>query len=248
MVTATATRPPSLSPGRRDRIFYSGMAIAMALTVFVGFARTYYLSTYFGTHATISGGPLTTLIHVHATLFTSWVLLFIIQTALVATHRVAIHRRLGIAGAVLAALMVGAGCAVAVASARRGSAPPGVDPLTFLAIPLGDMLMFTIMVTLAILLRRNKEAHKRLMVLAFISIIAAATARWPGVLAHGPFAFYGLAMLFVAAAATYDVFTRRSVHPAYIWGGAALAASVLLRLMISGTPAWHRVAETLVGR
>jgi len=229
-------------------MFYSGMALAMALTVFIGFARTYYLSSYFGTHTTISGGALTTLIHVHATLFTSWVLLFIVQTALVATHRVAIHRRLGIAGAVLAALMVSAGCAVAIASARRGSAPPGVDPLSFLAIPLGDMLMFSVFVTLGILLRRNQEAHKRLMLLAFISILAAATARWPGVLAHGPFAFYGMAMLFVAAAVIYDVLTRRRVHPAYIWGGAALAASVPLRLMLSGTPAWHRVAETLAGR
>jgi len=229
-------------------MFYSGMAIAMALAVFVGFARTYYLSAYFGTHTTFSGGALTTLIHVHAALFTSWVLLFIVQTVLVATHRVAIHRRLGIAGAALAALMVSAGCLVAIASARRGSAPPGVDPLTFLAIPLGDMLMFSIFVTLAILLRRNPEAHKRLMVLGFTSLIAAATARWPGVLPHGPFAFYGLAMLFVVAGIIYDVVTRHRVHPVYIWGGAAFVASVPLRLMLSGTPAWRRVAETLVGR
>jgi len=58
-------------------MFYSGMAIAMAVTVFIGFARTYYLSAYFGTHGTIGGGPFSTIIRVHAMLFTTWVLLFL---------------------------------------------------------------------------------------------------------------------------------------------------------------------------
>src|SRR5512140_266128 len=79
--------------GPSDRMFYSGMAVAMAIIVFIGFARTYYLSAYFGTHATLGGRPFSTIIRVHAMLFTTWVLLFTAQTSLVAAHRVAIHRR-----------------------------------------------------------------------------------------------------------------------------------------------------------
>src|SRR4051794_5225285 len=143
MATASALKP--LTPVRnRDRVFFSSMAIAMALAVFIGFARTYYLSSYFGTHATVSGGPITTIVHVHAALFTAWVLLFIVQTALVATQRVAVHRKLGIAGAVLASGMVAAGLAVALGAARRGSAPPGLTPAAFLVVPLGDMALFTV--------------------------------------------------------------------------------------------------------
>ncbi len=113
-------------------------------------------------------------------------LLFIVQTALVAGRRVAVHRRLGVAGAVLAAAMIVAGTFTAIATAARGSAPAGVDPLAFLVIPVFDMILFAIFVTAALALRRDKEAHKRLMLLAYISIIVAAVARLPGVLRGGP--------------------------------------------------------------
>lgn len=248
MATVTASRPAS-QPGRYDRTFYSGMAIAMALAVFVGFARTYYLSSYFGTSTTLTGGPFSTVVRLHAALFTAWVLLFLVQTSLVATHRVAVHRRLGVAVAVLAALMIVAGTAIALATARRGGGPPGADPLGFLVIPLGDMAVFSVLVTAALWLRRNKEAHKRLMLLAYLAILVAAVARIPGVLSLGPLGFFGLTFVPVLVVAMiYDRATRGRVHPAYLWGGALLITSVPLRLMISTTPAWHRLAEALVGR
>lgn len=248
MATATASRSLA-QPGRYDRIFYSGMAISMGLVAFIGFARTYYLSWYFGTHGTISGGPLTAIVHIHAALFTAWVLLFVAQTSLVAAHRVAVHRRMGVAVAVLAGLMVVAGTTIAIALARRGGGPPGVSPEQFLAIPLGDVAAFGALVATALWRRRNKEAHKRLMLLAYLAILAAPVARFPGVLARGPFAFYGLAFIpFLAAAVIYDGVTRGRIHPVYLWAGGLLVASVPLRLMISATPAWHRLAEALIGR
>lgn len=248
MATATASRPVS-QPGRYDRAFYSGMAIAMALAVFAGFARTYYLSSYFGTNTTLSGGPFSTAVRLHAALFTAWVLLFLAQTSLVATHRVAVHRRLGVAVAVLAGLMVVAGTALALETARRGGGPPGVDPLQFLVIPLGDMAVFSVLVTAALWLRRNKEAHKRLMLMAYLAILVAAVARLPGVLSLGPLGFFGLTFIpALVVGMIYDRATRGRIHPVYLWGGALLVLSVPLRLLVSTTPAWHRLAEALVGR
>jgi uncharacterized membrane protein YozB (DUF420 family) len=248
MATATASRPVS-QPGRYDRTFYSGMAIAMALAVLIGFARTFYLSWYFGTHGTITGAPFTPVVRIHAALFTAWVLLFLVQTSLVATHRVAVHRRMGVVGAVLAGLMAVAGTTIALEAARRGSAPPGISPKQFLAIPLGDIAGFVVLVALALWLRRNKETHKRLMLLAYLAILAAAVARFPGVLPLGPLAFYGFTFIpFLAAAMIYDWVTRGRVHPVYLWGGGLLVASVPLRLMISTTHTWQRVAEVLIGR
>ena len=252
MATLASSQPgkqQQAAAGAYDRMFYSGMAIAMAATVFIGFARTYYLSAYFGTHGTIGGRPFSTILRVHAMLFTTWVLLFITQTLLVATHRVAIHRRLGVAVGVVAATMIVVGTATARDLARSGGAPPGIDPLTFLAIPFGDMAVFTLLIATALCLRHKKEAHKRLMLLAFTSILAAAVARFPGVLPLGPLWFFGLTFLpILAFCITYDLVTRRRVHPAYLFGGALLILSVPVRLIISGTPTWHRLAEMFVGK
>jgi hypothetical protein len=251
MATAAAsqTRRQPVTAGAHDRLFYSGMAIVMALTVFVGFAPTYYLRAHFGRPTTVTGATsLSSLAHVHAALFTTWVVLFIVQTALVASHRVKIHRRLGAFGAVLAILMTGVGVTTAIKAAARGSAPPGVDPLVFLAIPLGDMVMFPLFVAAAVWWRRDKEAHKRLMLLAYISIIVAAVARVPGILPYGPPGFFGLTFVFLLVAVIYDLTTRRRVHPVYLWGGALLVASVPLRMMISSTAPWQAFAAFLVGR
>src|SRR5438128_514722 len=101
------TRPTT--PTKYDRIFYSSIAIVMALTVLIGFAPTYY-SKLLGDAPmlTVGNAPFTWVVHLHGALFSSWVLLFVVQTALIANHRVAVHRRLGIAGGVLATAMVAA--------------------------------------------------------------------------------------------------------------------------------------------
>lgn len=243
-ISATTTARRSLAIAANDRVFYSGMAIAMAITVFIGFAPTYYLRGLFGAPPTVAGATtLSSLAQVHAALFTGWVLLFIVQTALVASRRTRVHQRLGIAGGVLAAAMVVVGVSTAIAAAARGAAPPGADPLAFLSIPLFDMMLFAIFVGAA--LWRQGEAHKRLMLLAYISIIAAAVARFPGLLPYGPLAFYGLAFIFLLIAVIYDVVSRRRMHATYIWGGALLVVSVPVRLMVSGTETWRGMAAFL---
>jgi phosphatidylserine synthase len=85
-----------LEERNRDRRFFTGMAIAAALTVFVGFAPTYYVRGLSEAH------PLSPLVHLHGIVSTAWILLFLSQTSLVAARRTDLHRRLGIAGVVLA--------------------------------------------------------------------------------------------------------------------------------------------------
>ena len=247
MATAARVRPLA-PPAAHDRKFYCGIALAMALTVFLGFAPTFFLRAIFHKPTPTGVTSLPLLMVVHGLLFSSWVALFIVQTTLVAKRNVAAHRKLGIAGGVLAVAMIVAGTALALATARRGAGPPGADPLAFLVVPLGDMVMFTLFIASALALRRDKETHKRLMILAYISIIGAAVARLPGVLPLGPFWFYGLSFIFLGAAAIYDIVTRRRLHPVYLWGGLALVLSVPGRLTLSATPLWHSFATFLVGR
>lgn len=232
--------------GTHDRLFYTGIASAMALTVFVGFGTTYYFRALSGTPVTISGGAITPTVHVHALLFTAWVLLFISQTSLIAGRQVKVHRRLGYASIALAAGMITVGLRTAIEAAARGSAPPGVDSLTFLVVPFFDVVLFTGFYAAAMLMRRNREAHKRLMLLAYVSIITAAVARLPGILPLGPLVFFGLSFLFALAGITYDRLSRGRIHRVYVWGAPILALSVPLRLALSETWAWKSFAAWLV--
>ena len=235
-----------VAPGAYDRAFYTGIATAMALTVLFGFGQTYYFRLMSGTPATLTGGSITPTIHLHGLVFSAWVVLFLVQTLLVASRKVAVHRTLGYARLALAPTMVIVGVRTAIESAARGAAPPGADPLSFLVVPLVDVTLFTGFYSAAVVKRRNRDVHKRLMLLAYVSIITAAVARLPGILPYGPLVFFGLSFLFVVAGAVYDQASRGRIHPVYLWGGAIIALSVPGRLALSTTGAWRAFAEFLV--
>ncbi|HEX8503447.1 MAG TPA: hypothetical protein VF659_22880 [Pyrinomonadaceae bacterium] len=227
---------------RRERLFYTGMAVVCVLTVFAGFSRTYYLRPYFGTPA------LAPLLHLHGVVFTSWLVLLLAQTALVAANRTRLHRRLGVAGGALAALMVVVGTATAVIRAKQGAAPPGSPgPLAFLTVPLGDMLVFAVLVGAGFYYRRRADFHKRLMLLATVAILPAATARLPFAFIQqgGPLVFFGVADLFIVVCLLYDVYARRNFHRATLLGGLLIIVSHLLRPVVGGTQAWLSFAGWL---
>ena len=226
---------------RGARRFYVGMAIAVLITVFLGFSHSYFLKAYYGTP------ELSLLVHIHGLVFTSWVLLFLAQTSLVATGHTDRHRKLGVAGAVLAALLLIVGTATAILRVKGGrpSPIPGVPPLSFLAVPLFDMVAFAMLIGAGLVLRNRPETHKRLMTLATIALTSAPIARLSFVRPGGPPAFFGLTDLFIVAMLVYDFATRGKAHPATIWGGLVIVASQPLRLMISGTPAWLAFAGWL---
>ena len=197
----------------RDRRFFTGMAVAAILTVFVGFAPSYYLSGAFGAR------PLSTLVHVHGAVSTAWMLLFLTQTSLIAARRTDLHRRLGVAGAVLAPLLLVVGYLTAVEAARRGHTPPGgPPPLAFLAVPIGTLVVFAILVVAGLYQRRRSETHKRLMLLATIAILTPALARMRWIGLGGPPVAIGGTCLFVVACLLYDRVAHGRVHPAFLWG------------------------------
>jgi hypothetical protein len=246
-VTATveAVRVESAAgrAARCDRRFFTGMAVAAVLTVFAGFAPTYFLKALFKTPA------LTPLFHLHGLLFTSWMVLFLAQTTLVSLKRTDLHRRLGAAGGLLAASIVIIGFIGAVSAARRGTlaaATPGLPPpLVFLAVPIGDLVVFSVLVATGLYYKRRSDVHKRLMLLATIGILTPAIARLPYISGAGPLAFFGVTELFIAACFLYDRALRGGVHPASLWGGLFIVASQPLRMVIGGTHAWIAFAGWL---
>jgi len=238
--------PAAASEWQRDRRFFTGMALAALLTVFAGFAPSYYLKVVLGRPGISGMQTLSPLLHLHGFVFTSWIVLFLVQTRLVAARRIGLHRRLGVAVALLAPAMVVVGFVAAVDAARRGSTPPGgPPPLVFMAIPLADLAVFATLVGAGIWFRRRADIHKRLMLTSTISILTPAIARLPGILMAGPLAFFALTDSFVVACLIYDRVTRGRVHPAFWWGGGLLLASQVGRLAIAGTAAWLAFATWL---
>ena len=234
---------PRIQTGK-DRHLYIWAAALVPVIVLAGFARTYYLKGFFG-NPPLPG----LLVHLHGLVMTSWVVLFVTQVSLVATGRTRTHQRLGVFGAILAALIVIVGVLTGIAGAARG-ASPGPPPLRFLVIPLGDMLVFAVLVGSALYFRRGRlDIHKRLMLLAAVNLLAPAIARIPlhFIETGGALAFFGLTDLCLLACVAFDTIRNRRLHPAFLWGTLFVVAFQPLRLMLAGTDVWMSFATALVG-
>ena len=228
----------------RGRFFYVAAAIVAVLIVFAGFARTFYLNSFFAKR------DLTALMIVHGVVFSSWLVLLVVQTTLVAADRTDIHRRLGIAGAVLAGLMVVAGFSLALHAARYGFATPGLPPpLIFFVVPFFDILIFTILVVAGFYYRGRPDIHKRLMLTATIAILPPAFARIPlsFISAHLPVSAFVLGDIVLLACVAYDVALNHRLHRAYLWAGLLVILSFPLRMLLAGTSLWMAFAHWITG-
>jgi len=248
MTTLTDFNPPRAIAQSQSRYFYFYMALACMAVAFMGFAPTYWLPL---ANRSLSASPV---VHFHGLLFFAWSLYFAFQSWLAASGKVAWHRSIGMIGVSLATAMTIFGFLVAVNAMKR-SAAAGLtnEGIAFAIVPLSGILFFAVVVALAIAAIRRPETHKRLMLLAAISLLDAAVARWfltflapPGPLGPPPVpvtippAF--VAYLLLVAAMVFDWRTRGRPHPVYVYGGIALIAVKLLNWPISVTPFWHSFA------
>jgi hypothetical protein len=214
--------------------FFAAMAIVMAGVVFAGFAPSFYLS-----HA-LNGPALTPLAQLHG-------MVFVVQPLLILTGRFPLHRWLGTAGGLLAVLMVVVGTVTGIAAAARGFAPGGGDARSFLIIPLGGIAAFGATVATAIAFRHAPDVHKRLMLIANVSLLDPAIARMPfEFLAVHPLISFGLACLIVVALALYDLATLGRVHRVTWLGGLLTAAWQPLALGVGETSQWLGIADWLI--
>lgn len=232
-----------------DRPLYLLAALIVPLIVLAGFARTYYLKGFFATPTLPS-----LIVHVHGIVMTAWVVLFIVQVTLVAKRRTKTHQRLGILGAGLAALVFVVGILTGLYAAARFVDNPslvpadGPPPLPFLIIPLGDMVIFAILITGALYYRKRLDIHKRLMLLAAINLLTPAIARIPlsFITNGGPLAFFGLTDLCLLGFVAFDTIRHRRLHPAFLWGGLLIIVMQPLRILLAPTNAWISFAAALV--
>lgn len=195
------------------------------------------------------------LTHVHALVFIGWLVLLSVQTALIRSHNVRLHRRLGVAAAFMVPLMVVLGLTASISMFRRLYAPDFL-PLT-LSMRIGDMVTFGGAAAAGLALRKDPSAHKRLMLLATFCLSAAGFGRWwgdwmkarfgTGFLGRWSFDYAGVLMLILLLAG-YDLLTRRRFNRPYMVGAAAVVAMQLFGAYVRDLPAWKPVAMMLIGR
>jgi uncharacterized membrane protein YozB (DUF420 family) len=241
-----ATRTVALSAERQGSLFYTIMGLSIAVLVFAGYAQSYYLARW--SEVPARAPELTALIHVHALSFTAWILLGAAQPWLVQSGQVEAHRRFGLAGTGLAALVWALGNWAAIEAMHVGYKGLG-DPFAFYAITFFSIQAFAIIVALGVWKRADPEAHKRLMLLSNAAILEAAVGRLPleAVVATAPLSFYLGADLVILAGGAYDKLTRGRVHAVWLWGGGALVLSQLFRLAIMHTEPWLAFARMMAG-
>ena len=213
----------------RHRAFFPIMSVVLIVFVYLGFAPTYY-------RRPVSAGPIVAYLHVHGAAMTAWYLLLLLQTTLIAVRRRSVHRRLGFAGAAIAAIIVMLNPLVALWSVAN--APPDQPVELTALIVVGDLLAmatFAVLVTLAIVWRNRPETHSRMLMLASISVAGPAFGRLSLHLMDTPFpgviALMSMPLLVVA----HDRIVSGRVHRASAWGAAAIVGSLAVSIAIANS-------------
>jgi len=241
-IDALGLPPQAYARDFHRRGFFVAMAGVLVVIVAVGFAPSFYLRTYL--QAPGAGDrPIPTHVILHGVLLTAWYVLFLVQTILVASRRMAVHRLLGTVGAGVAVAVVTASMLVVVRLASRAVARGVPDQVALIVT--GDtclLILFGVFVLLGIGYRRHPDVHKRLMLLASITILAPALARWPGAAALVPISVIVPQLGLIAALIVYDLVLRRRLHPATGWGAALYVLAAGASTAIGFSP----IGRTLV--
>lgn len=245
-MTATSSRVA-------ERRFYLAFALLIFAAVLLGFGRTFFLRPWFPEWVALHA-PREPFFLLHGTFTAAWFVVLIVQASLVSAGRVDVHRRLGKLSMGLAAAVVVMGATAAVIAARRptGFVDVPASPQEFLAIPLSGLAQFAVFAALAYARRGNGQAHKRLMLLASLSIVGAAIVRWPlAVIAmQSPVPGFGvsdlLACSFLLPMAAWDLASLGRVHPVTLFGGLALIAMVPITMTLSQSSVWLSFAGWII--
>lgn len=254
---------PTASRWRVDHWFYIGMAVLVIVLHAAGFGPSLL-------DQSMRNGQPSLLLIIHGAVAGAWLLLFLAQATLVATGRTSIHRRLGAIAPALTLVMVVLIFPTTIELVRRGhdlsgdlmrlAAAPGA-PATSVAERDGGLnglfaaLNFGMLVAAGWWYRRRPEIHKRLMLLALLSLAATplghlagyVIGRWPGLFGPARVApSAGILLLF--AGAVHDKITRGRIHPISVWVPLAVIAVMLFasRVALSITP-WRQFSAWLAG-
>ena len=223
----TSTTATTVAAQRRTS-FFNAMAVALLLVVVVGFAPTFFLRHFFDVPR-VPGYVL-----LHGVVMTAWFAWLLVQSTLIRTNRIRLHRRMGVAGIALAATVLVMGLTATIGGVTRVSEADAraLVPLFWLNLCL--LLDFLLCASAAFVWRRQPEVHKRLMMFASINLIGPAfgrIAQWPAFAGLGGF-INAMPAFFIVAMVAHDIIERRRLHLVTgVVGGAILASLAVAGLI-----------------
>ena len=224
-----------------DRFFYLGMSLLVAAVVAFGFGHT------IGANLLHPDTPRPLILHIHAVVFSIWVVLFITQSALVRVSKVALHRRMGIVAAMLGGILPVLGVTTALAM-HHWHDQLNASGHASLSLPFNDMLTFSVAFGLAIRWRRRPEFHRRLMLIATCCLTSAAFARFPESMVPDN-AFYACVDMLLLLGVLRDLVVNRHVHAVYRYGLPCMIVSqgIAQYLLLAAPSVWlvatHRIMQ-----
>jgi hypothetical protein len=224
-----------------DRYFYLFMSLLIPVIVVYGFSFTIGQNLI---HPTI---PRPRLLYVHAAVFSAWLVLLFVQSMLVRTRNVTIHRTVGWFGLAHGIAIPPVGFAIAVVMTRFDATQLHMANATVdMIIPFWDMVAFSASFALAFYWRKKPEFHRRLILVASCCLTAAAFGRFPAKILP-PVIFYTGVDALVLLGVLRDWVVNRRVHPVYLY---ALPALVLGQTLVMYTDAhssawWMKLAHAL---
>lgn len=170
-------------PRWQERRFFLLAAVAMLLFVLAGFSSSFYLRGIVVSRAS-APAPEPYLI-IHGGVMTAWYVLFVVQSYLIARGRSVEHRMLGTLGAFVAAAVALTGAYVSARFPSHLAAlglPSDQVMQVGLVTAIANLVILTwfiAFVTAAILLRRHREWHGRLMLWSYFITLPPAFANGP---------------------------------------------------------------------
>jgi hypothetical protein len=247
---ATQTHPQSavVRTTQSERLFYVVAGSVMFIATAVGFRLFLAQGKGFG------GGEITRqivpLVVVHGLAMFSWISLFLLQSILILNGNRRLHMRIGVAGAVLAGVMVILGSATAILSTRHNAEiyQPFGGARFFLATMLGEMLAFGTLAAIAVMYRRRAEIHRPMMLLASLMIISGSLGRCPYIVDFAlmpPLYVLGPALVLGAMFLVLQWAMMRVVSRWYALGYAALVIASFIFIAIGHSSLWNRIAGAI---
>lgn len=246
-----------------DRWIWTFMAGLFLVVVLIGFVPDSFIKVAAVDAGQRPGFP--PVLHVHAVLMGSWMLLLLAQTGLMATGRRALHMKLGLLAMALAPAIVIAGCVLIPTRYLMQwdwvhAAPPAeqarlagslVFPANILMFQIRTGLLFSLFVLLGLRARRHDPGlHKRLMILATALPLPAATDRmlWlPTTMPFNPIGQDLYLLLLVSPMFVWDLHRHGRVHRAYLYWIAAILPFTIAFQFLWGSPWWQSVVPRLMG-
>ncbi|HLH07112.1 MAG TPA: hypothetical protein VKW78_07740 [Terriglobales bacterium] len=225
--------------------FYLGMSLVITAIVIYGFSHTVNGNLFHPVHPSLARPWI---LWLHGSLFFGWLLFFILQSILVRTHNVRVHRTLGWFGVAMGIAIVIVGTGTAITMTRYNILHQRFSDATqFLAIPLSDMAIFAILFSLAIYWRKKPEYHRRLMLITCCCLTDAGFGRFPFSAFSDHWFYAGVDFLLVMAIAR-DLLVTRTVHPVYRYAVPALVAVQIITMYayLAAPPRWMEMANAIL--